>query len=403
MKGRLVFRLRRLALAAIAVMSIVALPTHAPAASPGFTVSGNTILDPTGATFTMRGSNILYDTSLDGFGANANDVTAMVNIWHLNTVRLLVSEDFWIGSEQTIDGAANPNYCPAYAGYQSHIDDWVGKATALHMLVLIDLHTNELNGVIPCTTTPDPQRWTMADEALAPTYWKQVATRYGGNPYVAFEPYNEPQCLTAQQWLHGGDVTTDSCHGGGVHYQAAGMQELYDVIRATGATNLVVVDGVKDKDTPLAAGKTDAAINPSGGYDVSYATSTPVVGFNVVYASHPYLGNDCGTMPPNIEQKVGIPSLSVPVVIDEFGSACTLNPKDDGDLAASKYAEVIAYAESHRLGWAAFGWGLHNCYWNDKGKWECNYGLLANLSTFAPSVPGRPVYEDAVARGTAGT
>ena len=399
-------RLRRLVLAAASVAAVVVAPVHAPAApsvaQPGFTVSGNTILDPSGATFVMRGANVLYDTELDGFGRTGDDAGPMVDIWHLNTVRVLVSEDFWIGSEQTIDGATNPNYCPAFAGYQAKIDDWVAKATARHMLVLIDLHTNELNGVIPCTTTVKPNRWTMADEALAPTYWKQVATRYGTNPYVAFEPYNEPQCLTPQQWLHGGDVTTDSCYGGGVHYQAAGMQEMYDVIRATGTSNLVVVDGVTDKDTTIAAGKTDKGINPSGGYDVSYATSTPVVGFNVVYASHPYLGNDCGTMPPNIEQKVGIPSLSVPVVIDEFGSRCTIKPSDNGAPAASKYAEVIAYAESHRLGWAAFAWGPHHCWYDADGTFECDYGLLNNTSTWTPSIPGRPVYEDAVAHGTAG-
>lgn len=396
------FRFRRLALAAVAVASAIAAPSYAPAATAGFTVSGNTILDPSGATFVMRGANVLYDTELDGFGRTGSDAAPMVDKWHLNTVRVLVSEDFWIGSEQTIDGATNPNYCPAFAGYQAKIDDWVNKATARHMLVLIDLHTNELNGVIPCTTTVKPNRWTMADEALAPTYWKQVATRYGANPYVAFEPYNEPQCLTPQQWLHGGDVTTDSCYGGGVHYQAAGMQELYDVIRATGARNLVVVDGVKDKDMALAAGKTNAGLNPSGGYDVSYATSTPVVGFNVVYASHPYLGNDCATWPPNIEQKVGIPSLSVPVVIDEFGSRCTKKPADNGDPAASKYAEVIAYAESHRLGWAAFAWGPHHCWYDTDGAYECDYGLLQDTTTWGPSVPGRPVYEDAVAHGAAG-
>ena len=402
-------RFRRLVLAATAIASAVVVPTHAPAAQipaaqpPGFTVSGNTILDPAGKTFVMRGANVLYDTELDGYGRTGSDAGPMVDIWHLNTVRVLVSEDFWIGSQQTIDGAANPNYCPAFAGYQARIDDWVTRATARHMLVLIDLHTNELDGVIPCTTTDKPNRWTMADEALAPTYWKQVATRYGGNPYVAFEPYNEPQCLTPQQWLHGGYVTTDSCHGGGARYLAAGMQELYDVIRATGARNLVVVDGVKDKDTTLAAGKTNKGINPSGGYDVSYATSTPVVGFNVVYASHPYLGNDCGTWPPNIEQKVGIPSLTVPVVIDEFGSRCTVKPSDNGAPAASKYAEVIAYAESHHLGWAAFAWGKHDCWYDTTGTFECDYGLLNSLSTWMPSPQGRPVYEDAVAHGTAGT
>src|SRR4051794_24987668 len=145
--GVAVLRFRYLALSVVVSAGFLLAPgAHATAA--GFTVSGNKILDPTGATFTMRGSNILFDTELDGFGRTPErDVPPMVDKWHLNTVRLLVSEDFWIGSQQTIDGAANPNYCSAFVGYQERIDNWVAKATARHMLVLIDLHTNELNGV----------------------------------------------------------------------------------------------------------------------------------------------------------------------------------------------------------------------------------------------------------------
>src|SRR5437764_1183225 len=65
--GVAMLRFRHLALAAATTAGLLLAP-GAHATAPGFTVSGNKILDPTGATFTMRGSNILFDTELDGFG-----------------------------------------------------------------------------------------------------------------------------------------------------------------------------------------------------------------------------------------------------------------------------------------------------------------------------------------------
>ena len=74
-------------------------------------------------------------------------------------------------------------------------------------------------------------------EALA--FWRTIANRYASNPMVAFELWNEPHAVTANQWLHGGMI--DGGSGVGT-YSAAGMQELYDTVRAATSNNLIFVD-----------------------------------------------------------------------------------------------------------------------------------------------------------------
>ncbi len=110
----------------------------------------------------------------------------------------------------------------------------------------------------------------MADEAQAPTFWSEVAQRYGNptspeySPLVAFDLYNEPHNVSDAVWLNGGK-TTDSV--GGQTYQAAGMQQLYNSVRAAGSENLVFISGLNWASTP---------------------PSTLVKGSNIVYAVHYY-------------------------------------------------------------------------------------------------------------------
>ena len=69
----------------------------------------------------------------------------------------------------------------------------------------------------------------MADiNSLA--FWSEAAARYQNDGRVQFELYNEPHNVTWSTWKSGGP-TSDG-------YQAVGMQQLYDTVRATGAQNL---------------------------------------------------------------------------------------------------------------------------------------------------------------------
>src|SRR5206468_5653323 len=104
--------------------------------------------------------------------------------------------------------------------------------TSRGMLALLDLHTSVTND---CTAA---ERQAMADATYAPAFWSQVAARYKTNPMVAFDLYNEPHDISDAVWRNGGTATYKS-----VSFKAAGMQQLYDTVRAAGANNLVSISG----------------------------------------------------------------------------------------------------------------------------------------------------------------
>ena len=97
-------------------------------------------------------------------------------------------------------------------------------------------------------------RWPSATGTPVPEY----------NPLVAFDLYNEPHDISQSIWLNGGE-TTDTVTG--VTYDAAGMQQLYDTVRAAGSTNLTFISGLNWANTP---------------------PTTLVTGPNIVYAVHYY-------------------------------------------------------------------------------------------------------------------
>jgi len=146
-------------------------------------------------------------------------------------VRLPLNEDCWLGINST----------SAYSGtvYQTWLQNAVDTLTAAGLTVDLDLHW----------TAPGTQAATkqanMPDADHSLTFWTQVATRFKDNPRVMFEAFNEPIGITNgdsdQNWrcLRDGG---DACPGLG--YQATGMQQLVDAIRATGAMQPIIVNGL---------------------------------------------------------------------------------------------------------------------------------------------------------------
>jgi hypothetical protein len=202
----------------------------------------------------------------------------------------------------------------------------------------------------------------MADQALSVPFWKQVAARYGRNPLVAFDLYNEPHDVAEPVWLLGGPVVAD-----GSAYQAAGMQQLYDAVRGTGAQNLVVVSGL------------DWANRPPTGPLVS--------GSNIVYGVHAYT---CPHAPPpscpSADPYDPAPALDAwlplstvaPVMVTEFGWP----NRNDGTYLAN----VISYAEAHRWGWDAFAFDG-----STTGLFDLVRGVAGDRATYEPTPTGMAV------------
>ena len=337
-------------IAALGLPSVASSAHAGPAPAPaGMHVEGNQILDAAGRPVLLRGVN--------NYGGLATSVTTYhledadfdrIKSWNANTVRIALSTRFWV---EDLCQAQNGNR----AIYQAKVDAIVDRITSRGMVADLALF-NTTNGEA-CGSTAFIQP-KMADQ-YAIGFWQEVAARYKDNPLVMFELFNEPHGISDEQWLNGGTLTSN-----GVTWQAPGMQQLYDVVRSTGATNLVLVDG---------------AIYAS---DIQVALRRPLTGTNIVYAAHAYCEQyegsvevrpECasGALSPTLAQRMDPVIARHPVLFTEFGK------RDGTDYAGVYNAAVIAFAASRNIGWTAYQWSIR----------RDDYGLLSDW-TGTPSLAG---------------
>ena len=199
---------------------------------PPLHVAGNQVVDPKGERVRLRGVNAAsLEWNNTGEGHILASVAAAVRDWHSNVVRIPVAQDRWFGKapEQPDEGVA----------YRALVKQVVDECVRLGAYAMIDLHWSD-GGVwgqaIGQHVMPD--RNSVA-------FWKDCAAAYMNQPGVIFDLYNEPHDVTWDQWLQGGSVTeTDGKTKQKTTFDAVGMQELLDVVRATGAKNLIVAGGL---------------------------------------------------------------------------------------------------------------------------------------------------------------
>ena len=225
--------------AALAACAEHAPTTGGPAAgATGLRVQGATLVDSSGRTVRLRGvdrSGAEYACA-QGWGIFDGPVdsaaVAAIAAWRANAVRVPLNEDCWLA----INGVP-----AAYAGatYQQAIHDFVGRLNRAGLYVILDLHWAAPDTVRALAQTP------MPDRDHSPEFWREVGAAYKGNDRVVFDLFNEPypdnNADTPEAWRcwkSGG-----TC--GGMSYQAAGMQELVDAVRSSGATNVIMLGGVE--------------------------------------------------------------------------------------------------------------------------------------------------------------
>jgi hypothetical protein len=148
--------------------------------------------------------------------------------WHIDTVRLPLNEDCWLGINGLSPASSGAAYRSAIAAYVHQLED-------RQIVVDIDLHWS----------APGSQRATsqqqMADADHSVQFWQSVASVFRNDPLVIFELYNEPHGITWSCWRDGCAVPAGRTAPA---YQAAGMQQLVNAVRATGARNPLLLDGL---------------------------------------------------------------------------------------------------------------------------------------------------------------
>ncbi len=216
-------------------------PPDSGTAVRGLRVVGNQ-LQKDGVPYQIRGVNrsgtefacVQTGRLFDGPSDDAS--LAAIASWGANAVRIPLNETCWLG----INGVA-----PAASGaaYQTAILDYVRRVEEHGMTPILDLHWTAPGGAQATEQVP------MPDVDHSPEFWRQVATAVADDPYVVLELFNEPWPDFNQDtdaawrcWRDGG-----TCPG--ISYEAAGMQQLLDAVRSTGAENVVLVGGIRFANT----------------------------------------------------------------------------------------------------------------------------------------------------------
>jgi endoglucanase len=291
-----------------------------------------------GLEFTCFGDGHFSAQELSYMGTGKNTSTA--TYWQANTVRLPLSEYFWLKGDPA-------KYCPA-SQYQQLVKNSVAALTKSQLNVILDLHHSDAGGQV----TGQGQTLAMPD-ADSVTFWKQVAATFKGNNNVLFELYNEPHPPNWACWQQGCALTND----GGHSYQSVGMQALVNAVRGTGAGNIVIIGGVR------------------WGFDISQIAKFPITGKDIVYSSHPYPYGDKG--PNTWDQAFGTISASYPVISTESGQY---------DCKTDFMSKLLTYFDAHDIGWVSWAWVSVNG--------GCGYPQLITNYNGTPAVAlGQYIYQ----------
>jgi hypothetical protein len=355
-------------------------------------VQGNRLVDGLGNPVQLRGANIsgmeysaVFDNDLPWGFSGQPDFTQLA-AWRLNAVRLPQNEAGWLGlSTTTVPGT--PVVFNA-ATYQAALQASVAAANAAGLYVILDLHWSA-----PGQFTPTGQNPMLdVDNSLA--YWTSMAETFKDNPAVIFELFNEPYIFNGSQpsgafaaatndipdpaanaiIRDGGTASAyfglDTGTYGGTKvevpytWQAAGYQTVINAIRATGATNVILLGGNR-WDNELTWWTQNPPLDPLnqlGGVLHAYPGAWP---YNAVT-------NTAAT-----DAMLAPIAASYPIVVTELGDEVGSNP-------APYAAAMLAWIDLH--GYSVTAWT-----WND---WGGANTLIQDTTLYTPTAGLGQTYHD---------
>ncbi len=329
-----------LLLGAVTAPDSAAAPTAAPAhATAHSTTTTATNRAPQALTTRLRGVNrsgaefacVQNDGIFDG-PVDAASVQAIAS-WHTNVVRVPLNEDCWLG----LNGV-NPAY--SGANYITAITDYVNLLHQYGQSVILDLHWSDgtyTGSGSTCSTYAADCQKPMPDADHAPAFWTSVADQFKGDDSVLFDLFNEPfpnsvmsdYDASWQCWRDGGSACT------GFSYPVAGMQSLVNAVRATGATNPVMVGGLSYAND-LSQWLTYAPTDPAG---------------NLVASWHSYNFNSCNTS-SCWDAQIAPVAAKYPLIVGEIG---------ENDCGHGYIDTLMSWLDAHNLSYLAWTWNTWDC------------------------------------------
>jgi hypothetical protein len=299
-------------------------------------VSGNRLVDASNTPLVLRGADVsgtefvcAQNYTADPYGgaplASVATFEAM-HAWNINVIRLPLNEDCWLGINGVEVGGG---------AYQSAIEAEVSAAHEAGLFVIIDLHWTAPGSQRALSQNPEP------DADHSPAFWTSVASTFASDPGLIFDLFNEPYDYWGTDpdpwngWLNG-DVQTQYVTGGSPYqvtaqWKTAGMQQLVTAVRAAGASQPILVNGL------------DWANDDSGW--LTHVPSDPLG--QLIAGAHIYPGEACDTVScwsgifPGIGEKY-------PVLIGETG--------DSSAGPVTFLPTFLAYADPQGWNYLAWTW-----------------------------------------------
>ena len=290
-------------------------------------VVGTKILDGNNEPVRLRGVNAAsLEWTSDGERHILQTVNVAIRDWHVNIIRLPLSQDRWFGKAPEQNGDSKP--------YRALVSQFVDECATQNCYIILDLHwsdCNEWGANIGQHSMPDTN---------SVVFWKDFAPLYANNPAVLFDLYNEPHDVSWDVWLNGGTILDKPNQRGAVakNYQCVGMQAMLDAVRSTGAKNVVI------------CGSLDWAYDFSGILDGRQLSDPD--GNGVIYSNHCYdnKGDSVDTWIAKMEKA----TARLPVIVSEFGGNSDPSKKIPSD---NWLLHVLQAIQDHQ--WSYTAWDLH--------------------------------------------
>ncbi len=261
-------------------------------------VEGNQIVGRTGQPVVLRGMSLFWSQWMGQF-YNEGAIRTMRDSWHADIIRVAM-------------GVGSGGYLSQPEVERRKAEAAIDAAIKLGMYVIIDWHAHD----------PEP--------AAASAFFASIAKKYGAQPNLIYETWNEP--LPIYAW----HTVIKPYH-----------VQVIDSIRAHDPDNLIVC-GTR-----------------SWSQDVDEAAADPLTGPNLAYTLHFY----AGTHRQELRDKATAAlAKGAALMVTEWG---TSEATGDGRLDSTEARRWLAFTEANHLSW---------CNWSVADKAETSASLRPGAS-----------------------
>jgi endoglucanase len=290
----------------------------------------------------VSGTNYLFP--------DTQDIAYALSLPGLNFIRLIFC---WEALQPTLNGAFNTTYF-------NQMNALVSQITAAKCYVMLDPHPDDQNNGVYAGYMGNLIGSSQVPDSAFANLWSQLATTYKNNPYVIFGSVNEPNNQSTMQYF-------------------TAAQSQITAIRATGATNLIMIGG---NDYQCAATYSNANWYDTASPQVSNATGFLTLKDplnNTVISVHSYVDSDLSGTTTDITSAQAFVNNLTPLVswartnklmihISEFACSAT------NSLASSACANMLTYMKQNEDVILGCAW------WCSGSSWFNSYMFTLNPS-----------------------